>query len=196
MITAKQAQELMKLKGTVRGVAFRIDYDNINTLFGKDQVKKVENYIKNLGVEINYESFKNTALYPVGLRFISLIAIKDLFKLTDNDIRKMGFNAPRVSFIVKLFTRAFLSVDALLNRANIIWQKHFNGSLRVIKYSKQKKYITAQLEDFISHPVFCKYLKGYFESIVQLTLPNNKVTAKEVLCDNKKGIHRFKLTWK
>jgi len=196
MITAKQAQELMKLNGTVRGVAFRIDYDNINALFGKDKVKIVEDYIKKLGIEVNYESFRNTALYPVGLRFISLIAIKDVFKLTDNDIKKMGFNAPRVSFIVKLFTRAFLSVDALLTRANIIWKKHFNGSLKVIKYSKQKKFITAQLEGFVSHKIFCVYLGGYFESIVSLTLPNNKVTAREILCDNKKGIHRFKLTWK
>ena len=186
----------MKLEGNARGVAFRIDHDNIIEMFGKDSVKKVEDYIKKIGIDMNYESFRNTALYPIGLRFISLIAIKDVFKLADNDIKKMGFKAPRVSFIVKLFTRAFLSVDALLTRANIIWQKHFNGSLKVIKYNKQKKFIIAQLEGFVSHKIFCVYLGGYFESIVSLTLSSNKITVKEIICDNQKGIHQFKLNWK
>ncbi|MBM3258059.1 MAG: hypothetical protein FJZ05_02520, partial [Candidatus Nealsonbacteria bacterium] len=77
--TKEAAQRLSKISGEVRGVAFKTDMEFVLKEKGKGGLKKVEDELKRIGFPIKYEEIKVMDFYPIGLRVISLMAIKEVF---------------------------------------------------------------------------------------------------------------------
>ena len=196
-LTKSFANKLAGIEGFVKGTVFDIDYNYVKSNYGLDGLKKVEKKMKDLGYPINYARISRTDDYPMGLRMLSLLVIKETFKMTDKDIIKMGYDAPAVSFIVRLFSRFITTPDSLIKNANTVWQKHFSiGYIKVLDYKKNKKYIKIGLYDFKVNNFYCLFLKGYFARILELSLSNKKVKVKETKCAFKKNdYHEFVLTW-
>ncbi len=164
---------------------------------GDEGLKKVEALLAQLGHPINYKNLKAMGWFPAGIRALSLLAIKESFSWSDDDIKMMGNTAPKYSFIIKTMMQYFLSPDFVLKNSGKFWRKHWTvGDLEPGEYNKQENTITIYLKGFSVHPIFCKFLEGYFARVVNFTLPDKTVQSKEIECSFKGAPHHaFKLWW-
>jgi hypothetical protein len=199
MLDKKEIENLMKIKGKIRGVVFQTDGRYILEKMGEEGLEKLEKRAKELNLTIDYRGAKTMEWYPVGLRAISLLLIKDVFGWGDKEIREIGKTAPKISFIVKFLFKLFLSPKKLAEEVPQYWKEHYRniGELEAIKVDEEKKEIVLHLRNFNVHPIFCTYLSGYFETVMALTRKSGKATCQETKCVFKDNTpyHEFLLTW-
>src|SRR4030042_3936251 len=192
------AKKLIEIKGEVRGVVFEIDRAYILKEKGEEGLKKVEEELEKLGYPIKYKEIKTMEFYPVGLRVISLLVIKRVFNFNDEKIEEIGIFATKVSLIIKIFTRYFLSVERVFFlEAPKIWRKHWTkGDLIPVELNEEKKYAILRLQNFSLHPIYCTYLKGYFPGPFRLMIKSSKMTPEETKCIIRGDeYHEFLIKW-
>lgn len=197
MLTKEEVQKLFQIEGKVRGAVFQTDAEYIKNKHGEDGLNKVKYELKKLGYPIEYEKIKAMEWQPLGLRAISLLVFKNLFKWKDKDIKLMGNTAPKYSFIIKLLMKFFISVEEAFKNAPEYWEKHYDvGKLEIVELNEDEKYAILHIKDFKVHPVYCKYLEGYLQRIFKFILPNEKVIVKENKCMFKgDDYHEFRGDW-
>lgn len=108
-ITKEEIKKLMEVKGETRGVTFLIDHGYILKNKGEEGLKKVEEEIEKLGHPIKYKEIETFGYYPVGLRILSLLAIKKVFDFDDKKIEEIGFFGSKSSLITKFFIKYVFS---------------------------------------------------------------------------------------
>ncbi len=189
----------MQKKGDVRGAVFQTDANYISKYGREGDLKRVEEKLKEWGIDLRYDDVRPMGWYPVSWKVISLLAVKDVLGWNDENIREMGKNAPRVSIIVKLFFKLFPDIEKFAQQIPNYWRKHYTvGELGVVELEKEKRTMLIHLKDFSLHPVMCKYLEGYFEQATKLTRPEDSVvTATEVQCSfrDKVSYESYRLSW-
>jgi len=198
-LTKETAQKLMGIQGEVRGVTFKTDIEYILKEKGEEGLKKVEQALERLGCPIRYKEINTMTFYPVGLRALSLLVIKQIFDFTNEEIKKMGFFATKVSLMIKLFTRYFLSLQRVFfKEAPRIWKKHWTlGELVPVELNEEKKYAIMKLENFNLHPIYCHYLGGYFCGVLQLIIKSTQITSEETKCPFLGDqYHEYLIRWK
>jgi hypothetical protein len=197
-LTKEIAKKLMEIKGEVKGVTFKTDAEHILKEKGEEGLKRLEAELESLGCPIKYQEIKTMASYPVGLRAISLLAIKRVFNYDDKKIEEMGFLATKRSLIVKLFVRYFLSVQRVFSKeASKLWKQHYSiGELIPVELNEEKKYAILRLKDFDIHPILCCYLGGYFCGIVQMVIKSPQINFEERKCTFRGDeYHEYLLKW-
>lgn len=197
-LAAEKAEflRLMQLPGQVRGVVFKTDLDYIRGLRGEGDAKKFSRAISQTGLFPRDDEVKALDFYPIGLRAVSLLVMQRLFDFSPDDIKTVGLAAPKLSLVIKLFTKYFLSISATANQAPSMWEKHYRGGKLLIKEVNEKeKRIILELEGLDLHPVFCKYLEGYFSTVVKLVV-GQPTSTRETKCPFQGGLtHQFVVTW-
>lgn len=196
--TKEEINNLLSSSGKVRGVAFHTDAEYVLQKKGKEGLLKVEEELKNIGCPIDYEKNEATGWYPVGLRIISLLAIKKVFNWGDKEIESMGKAAPKYSFIVKMLLKYFLTIAMTYKESPKYWVKHYTvGKIETPGYDLKKKYFLIRLKDLKIHPVLCTYLGGYFITLSQYLLKGTKKNKVEETKCMFKGdpYHEFLITW-
>jgi hypothetical protein len=183
-LNKEELKSLMEIPGETRGVVFQTDRDYILNKKGQEGISKIQDTVKKVGYDIDYINARAMSLHPVGLRVISLLVIKDTFGLSDEEIKKMGMTAPKFSFIIKLLMKFFFSVRKIAEKAPEIWLKHYKnaGVLELINLDEEKKEMILRLNNFKVHPLFCKYLEGYFAGVTRLGVKTEKITCEETMC--------------
>ena len=196
IITKEIADELMKIKGEVRGLSLKADREFIFEKYGEDGLKKLENKLKKIGVDVKYNKIRTMDFYPIGLKAIILLAIKEIFSFTDKDIVEMGKFQSKLSLIVKTFTRYFFSLQKMAEKSEIFWNKYYTvGNLKVTELNEKEKYGVMKLKDFKLHPLHCYVLRGFFASVVKMIV-RNPVTCEEIKCIFKgDDCHEFLIKW-
>jgi len=197
-ISKEEIEEIMKHKGEVRGVVFQTDRRFIILKKGEEGLKKVEEETKNLGYPIEYEKVNPLEWYPVGLRVISLIAIKRAFDWQDKDIFEMGNAAPKYSFVVKMLLKYFISLKRSVAEVPNYWRKHFTvGKISCPEFHEDEKWLIIRLEGIKIHPILCTHLAGYFLRIAQYVIRSPKIIIREEKCMFKGDpYHDFLFRWK
>lgn len=196
-ITEEEINKILSAEGEVRGVVFKTDYRYIIDNFGVEGLKKVEAELEVMNCNFDYETeIDNMSFYPVGMRVLSIIAISRAFNLDSEGVKRMGFNAPKVSLMIKFFMRYFLSPEKVMEKAGEMWNKHYTiGKLKVGEVNNKENYMKGNLSGIKLHPIFCDYLLGYFTSIVKMGA-GKEVKGDEVKCAHKGDQHHeFLLTW-
>lgn len=196
--TKETAKKLMEIKGEVRGVTLKTDMEYILKEKGENGLKKLEDELKGLGQPINFREIKTMAFYPVGLRALSLLAIKRVFDFDDEKIKEIGFFATKTSLIIKLFVRYFLSVQRVfLKEAPKLWKKHYTvGELNTVELNEEKKYGILRLKNVDVHPIVCCYLEGYFRGVLKLIVKSSRITSKETKCPFRGDeYHEYLIEW-
>ncbi|OGZ18394.1 MAG: hypothetical protein A2Z68_02560 [Candidatus Nealsonbacteria bacterium RBG_13_38_11] len=194
----EKVKELTRIKGEVRGVAFKTDMEFILKEKGEEGLKKLEIELEKAGFPINYKAIKAMDFYPVGLRVISLLIIKKTFNFDDKQIKDMGVFAAKVSLIIKLFVKYFFSTQRVFfKEAPKMWDKHYTISKLIpIELDEEKKYAILQIEDLVLDSIFCNYLGGYFCSILQMVVSTNKIDFQETKCPfHGDKYHEYLLKW-
>lgn len=198
LINKETIDHLMKIKGEVRGVVLKTDEEYILKEKGKKGIIQLEKRLEDTGYPIKYDQIRTMEFYPVGLRALSLLAIKEVFNFGDEDIRKIGIFATKMSLIIKLFTKYFLSMKrVVMKESPKMWSKHWTvGKLVPVELDEKQKYAVVRVEGFNLHPVYCTYLEGYFAGIVQMLVKSTRVTSKETKCALKgESYHEFIIKW-
>jgi len=191
-----EADKLMEMNGQVRGAVFETDAEYIKNRFGDEVIKRVESALDKLGYPISYENVKSMQWLPLGLRALSLIVIKDVFNWNDEDVKDMGDAAPKYSFIVKLLMKFFVSPRVAFSHAPEYWVKHYDtGRLEAVELDEATGNAVIHLYDFKVHPLYCRYLEGYFQRLFKFMYPNSRVEIKESRCMCKHdSFHEFLVT--
>lgn len=188
----------MEVKGETRGVTLTIDRDYILKNKGEEGLKKVEEELGELGYPIKYKEIETFGYYPVGLRALSLLAIKKVFDFDDKKIEEIGFFGTRVSLVAKFFIKYISSVPKVfLREGQKIWRKHWTiGRLVPIEFNKEKKYAVLQLKDFNLHPIYCIFLRGYMSGLFSLIIKSPQITCQERKCPFKGDeYHEYLIKW-
>ena len=183
-LTKELADQLMKNKGEARGTHFVCDALYIKKRKGKKGLEKVEEKLKELGYPFDYSKVNNMDFYPVGLRALSLLAMKEVFGWTDKDIEENCANAAKYSFIIKVFARYFFSIRSSAKFAPKIWREYFtSGNLEVAKVDLEKKEAVFQIKNFKLHPVFCQHcFVGFMKEIVRMVINVKDIKCKKTSC--------------
>ncbi len=194
-ITKKRADKLIRLSGEARGVTLKTDSEYIISQKGEKALARVETELAKIGYPLKYDQIEAMNFYPIGLRIISLLTIQKVLGFTNQDIRKMGAAAPKISLVIKLFAKFFFSLSKTVKQAPKMWEKHYSvGDFSAIAH-EEKRYAIIKLKRLDLDPVFCHYLKGYLTTIIQMIV-NAKVTVKETKCSFKNDkYHEFELKW-
>lgn len=194
-IKKEELDRLKEIKGEVRGVVFQTDAECVLEKMGSDGLKKVEESAKKFGYEIPYETARAMKWYPIGLRVISLLLIKDTFNWGDNEIRGMGYTAPKTSFLVKLLMKFFVSPKQFVEKVPTYWFQHWTaGKLEVITFDEENKEALARLEEVEIHPVLLIYLEGYFEKMFGF-VENGATTKAKKSVFNGEPCYEFVSRW-
>jgi len=195
-INKEEIEKVEKLEGEVRGAVFKTDEKFIRENFGESGIEKVESELKKMGHPFSYREAKKMDFYPVKMRIFSLFAVSSAFQMGKEDIKQMGEKAPRASFLIKVFTKHFMSIETTLEKVGEIWEKHYTiGKVEPVEVREDKKHAIFNLYKGNFHPIFCDYLSGYFESIVGMVV-GAQAEAEERKCifrgDEK---HEFYIKW-
>lgn len=197
MLNKKQADNLFKtIKGEARGEAIRVDWDYVNETWGQEGIIKLETRMKELGYPLRYEEIKAMAFYPLGLYNISLLSIKDVFKLDNEGIKKMGRSIVKFSLLNRIFFKYFISLKLIAKQVPAAWKKMYTvGDMDMPDFSEKKRYAVLRLRNFKDHPAHCLLTESYFAKFSQLVV-RNPTTCKEVKCVFKgDSHHELLITW-
>jgi hypothetical protein len=195
MITKEEADKIMKTAGEVRSAVLKIDREYVRSRWGEAGLRKVDEELQKVGYPIEFQKLEMFGWVPVGWRVLSLLAIKEGLNLTDEDIKTMGTTAPKLSFIVKLLVRFFLSPVVTIEHTPEFWTRHYTAGKLKGEYHGPEKFSLMILTDFTIHPLMCKYLEGYFQAMHHL------VEGKTIKCEELECVfrgasaHVFKSTW-
>ncbi len=187
---------LLNKEGEVRGVVFKTDRKYIMKHAGEEGLRKVQEELEKLSCSFDYkEEADNMSFYPISMRVFSLVAISKAFDLGKEDIREMGFNAPKFSFLLKFFMRYFTSPEKIMKKAGDMWEEHYTvGTLKAEKGGDENS-LRAYLYDVDLHPILCDYLSGYFSSVLAMGV-GKEVKCEEVKCiHNGEDHHEFLFKW-
>ncbi len=194
-LTKEIIKEVMAVKGEVRGIVFKTDAEFVLKEKGEKSLKAVEEELARIGYPLNYKKLKTMSFYPLGVRVLSLLAIKKVCRFSEEDIKRMGAHAPKASFVIKLFAGFFFSITKTAEQAPKMWHKHYTVGRLTAESHEEKRYTVIRLHDLVIHPILCSYLSGYFATIVQMVV-NAPVKTTEIKCPHRGDeYHEFLMKW-
>ena len=196
IILQEEIEKIKNIGGEARGAALQTDARYVLEKEGEEGLKKAEDQIRSLGYKISYKQVKATDWYPISLRLASLLVIKNVFDWPDSEIRKMGNTAPKFSFIVKFLFKVFSFLDKFVKQIPKFWEEHFTiGEIKVKEFDEKNKELIISVENVKFHPLFCLYLEGYCERILQFVVSDP--VCRETKCVFKgDSCHEYTFTWK
>jgi len=196
VLTKEIVQKLMEIQGEARGTSLKSDGEFILKEEGQKGLARLEKRLNDFGFSIRYKEIRPMDFYPVGLRGIELLAIKELFGFDKEKFRQMGAFQTKISLIVKLFMKFFVSLEMLAKQGPKIWRKYYTtGDFEVIEIDSKKKKVILRLKNFVLHPLHCTLLEGYFGNMIKMVV-NVPVDCKETKCPFKGDeYHEFLLRW-
>ena len=195
-ITKELIEKFMKIEGETRAISIKGDLEFILYKKGEEGLKKLEDELEKFGHPIKYKTLEDMSFYPVGLEALTFLASKKLFNFSEQDFIEMGKFNSKVSLIVRLFMKYFVSLDSMAKEAPKFWKKYYTrGELKIVELDKEKKHAVARIENFELCPCHCYTMKGYFISVVKMIL-GCPVSCEETKCTFRGDeYHEFTVTW-
>ncbi len=196
VILKEEFDELMKLKGEVKGMGIKTHGEFILKEEGKEGLKKLEDMIAELGHPIKFREVKATIFYPFGIEAAVLLAIKRLFNYDDEKFQEMGRFHAKTSLIIRLFMKYFVSLKRVSKESSQMWRRYFTvGNIEVTELDEKRRRIIFKVKNFQFHPLHCQILKGSISVIIQMVIGCN-VTPEEMKCIHRGDeYHEFLLKW-
>ena len=200
ILTKKEAKRLLDIPCRTRGEQISYFKKEIIKRDGEEGVKKFENEIKKFGYPFSFSDISPLGWYPVGLRTVCLITLKNFFNLEKEDFMEMGAEVISSSIVVKLFFKYFSSRETAFKYIPGYWRKVCTcGRIEPVELVQtpdgEKGHFTIRLYDFNFHPLHCQFLLG---SILQLAklLGGKNASIEETKCMHRGDpYHELFITW-
>jgi len=193
----KEIKKLKKVKGKIRGEGILTNLEYIRYRKGEEGIKAVTKRLKELGEEIDFKSIRPMEWYPVYLDTLMDLAIMDALSWTEKDIFEMGNFAPKVSFLMRMMMKYFVSAKMSFTESPKYWNKNFDiGKLEAHEFNVKEKYMIFRVKNFKVHPITCVNHAGYFLRMAQFVLKSEKITIEETKCIFKGDpFHEYTIRW-
>ncbi len=192
-------ESLKNIKGSVKAVALQTDKIFIEIQKVENGEFLVEEEMEKMGFPFRYGTLKSPSdLIPLNVRIASLLAIKKVFHLENEQIMEMGRLATRSSFFTKLTLRYLISLKKMAKEIPRHWQRHFTiGSMDPCELHEDERFFIVRLKDFKTHAIFCTYFSGYIIGMVELIGNYTNLTVQETKCQHRDDkFHEFIVTWR
>ncbi len=187
---------MSEIKGDTRGISMKGDFAYILHKKGKEGLKKVEEEMAKLGYPVTYNNLKEIGFYPMKVEAMTFLVMKKLFGFDREEFVKMGEFNSKVSLIVRLFMKYFVSLELIAREAPRFWRKYYSvGDLKVVEINKKERYIIIRVENFRHHPLHCATVEGYIISLIKMVL-GKEVSSEETKCVHRGDeYHEFVVRW-
>ncbi len=194
IISKEELDELMRLKGQIRGAAIREIMAYISNEEGEEKLKELENIMESIGHPIR--NIRPMGFYPLGLEAATLVVVKSLFNYDDKKFQELGKFAGKFSIVIRLFMGYLVSLEKIAKEVPKMWGRYFTlGDCNMVELNKEEKYVILRIENYRLHPIHCQILKGYLSSILQIVV-KKPVTGEETKCTFKGDeYHEYLLKW-
>ncbi len=180
LLTKEEFDELMKIKGEVRGVTLKGYGDYLLKKEGEEKTKEIEEIITDFGYPFRFKEVKGMHFYPVGLQAVILELMKRMFNYTAETFQEIGEFSAKSSILVRVFARYFFSVKEIMKRAPEMWRKSYTiGQVKLMEYNEEKRRLILRIENFKVHPLQGQVLIGYFSSVLQM-IGGQKAKGEEI----------------
>jgi predicted hydrocarbon binding protein len=191
--------ELRKqIKGSAKAATLQTDKIYIEMQNVENGISLVEEEMEKMGFPFRFSSLISpTELVPLSVRVASLLAIKEVFHLEDEQIKDMGRLATKSSFFTKLTLRYLISLKKMAKEVPRHWQRHYTvGSMDPAEFHEDEHFEIVRLRDFNIHPIFCTYLSGYILGITELIGNYPNLAVQETKCQHRGDeYHEFRVIW-
>lgn len=194
-INKETLDAIMAMPGDVKGTVLKEDENFILQGGGKSKLEGVEKEIKEMGHPFVYREIKSNDFYPWGRKIISLLAISRVFNMDRQKVKEMGSSAFKKTFWEKTFMKYVLPPKKIVEKEIKNWRKyHTIGRLEVVDV--KEKTISIRLYNLNYHPIFCDYLAGRFQALIQ-AIKGEDGKCEEVKCyfKGEDPFHEFLLKW-
>ena len=167
----------------------------IENEYGSSKLEEIKKEMEDLGVPIPQKGTVSTV--PLSTFVTMLIVSKEVLNLDDESMVKIGTEAAKISFLLKFASQLLISLDMICKNANAGWRKYYkSGELKVTELNKEEKRIIAEIRGFVGHPLYCRFIEGYFSQMI-FFVTGKEVDYFEEECIFKGGeVHRYKIEWK
>ncbi len=193
----EKARELMAKEGNIKGETVNFILQYIKQKEGEEGFSQVKEKLGELEVPIDIEKVKSFSLIKESFVALLIITCKELFNWTDEDVFNMGKEEPKNSLIVKLLMKYLVSMEKTFEKAPDFWRKFYDfGYLESVEFNENKKYFILRLHKYDIDPVMCKYLAGFFHTMVSFALREGAVSVEETKCIHKTDeYHEYVIGW-
>lgn len=191
------ADDLMKIKGNVKGTIFHAHEAFIRSKKGEEGVIKIEEKMAELGYPIKFRDIKPFSWYPDALSVSVVIVAKEIFNWRESEVFEMGKAAPKISMIVRLLLKHFVSIKKVFEECPKFWRRHVDfGTLENTEFNGKEKYAILRVRWHGFHPLICIWLAGYIYGIGSFVL-KQKIKVLEIKCSFRgDSWHEYKISWK
>jgi len=110
---------------SIKGTAFREDYDYLKRKKGSMGLKEIEKRMAKAGYPLKLENVNITKWYPIEYRTAHLYAIKEAFGWSDLDIFNMATESPKVATTMRFFLKYIVSPETAFKSASKYWDNYF-----------------------------------------------------------------------
>jgi len=201
-ISREELERIKKIRGEIRGVILKTDISFITRKSGKGSLEKIESRMKQLGYPFKYSEIKLLKFYPIRLRVISLLVMKEVLGFSDEQIREMGAQVPKDFFVLRL-SMSLLGFakdpKKLYENAPGVWKKFITiGEFIVPKFEEKagRGRVIDRIKDFKIHPILCTYLLGILAHFHEIARRVERVDVQELKCPFKGDeYHEFLMRW-
>lgn len=172
--SAEELKELMKNPGKIKGTSFLGDIQYVREKKGEEGLKKIEEETKKLGFPIEFNKIKENDWYPIGLRLVCFTATLNVFNWGEKELAEIGQSSPKVSFIVRLFMKYFISPEKIFRGAPRIWKRYYTtGTLKTMDFYRDEKggWAILRVERMKNHPMSCFFIGNFFIGAFKLAEP-------------------------
>ncbi len=196
-LTKEEAHRIAKIKGNVHGSILKAYYQFIVDNLGQEGAKKVEERLKELGLNITFKDAFTFKWYPKAYSSLICLAFLEISERDEEDAFKVGYAAPAYSVLTKLLMH-FISPQQLFKNANFYWRKHFDfGKMKCVEYDGNKNLAALRLYGFKKyHPTVYIYIWGYLKRLVEFATKSKNVKVEQTKSlYNNDPYDEFKITW-
>ena len=200
---SKLAQRILAMKQKTRGMDLKKMADYVRKKEGAGGLRKVENFLEEIGYPMFYKEIQKVKVYTLGERLLYLFAIKKSLGWDDNKLEEMGYYVGKNLIIVKYFSHLFrINKKFFFTLLPKVGERYMEGLKVVpIEGDTKNKYARFKIigleivgeEDLKEiEKMGLSYFSGFFRGWAQMILGVKKVhcTAKRA-----KDGYMFNISW-
>jgi len=183
--------------GNVKGACTRAIFEYLRMAAEEKKIKEIKEKLKFYGYSLDPEKISPVRMYPLDFELAILFVLQEVLGWQEKEIKELGRNVPKLSFIVKFFIRYLVNLELGYKSSPVYWRSHFDiGQTETPEFNLKDKYLVLILKNFDLHPIYCVFLTGYFETMAKFILNREKVECFEEECTFKGfPYHKFIIKW-
>ncbi len=193
----QEASRLIKMTCRTKGSDMQLIAMYVKGRYGEDGVSKLQQKLTDLGCPLTFDKIRVGEWYPEGHNVVTLLAAKQIFNWTEEDVFDVGYEAPKLSLGAKIYIKYLVDPKKMFEVAAGYWKKFVEcGDIEPFEFNDKEKYMIYRMRGYEFNPIMCIYLAGSFLYVAKTAIKTEKMYTKETKCIHKGDpYHEFYMNW-